>query len=281
MLLVRNPAAARDLADQGAELVPGDLQNTAALSRLCRDSDYLVHCAGSVRGARYRDFFHSNVEGTRNLVNCLLQQASPVPILMLSSVVAGEPDLSWYARSKFEAENCLVNSGTRLNWTVLRPPAVYGPGDREMLPLFRIMQRGYAPVPGSKSARHSLIHVDDLVEAILCCLQSNACRGRVVPLHDGRHNGYDWSELAQTAGTVLGQRVRPLPIPAVLLNLVATANLYLARLTGRRPMLTPPKLRELRHPNWVVDNRDISAMTGWKPEIDLETGLREIMKTAF
>ena len=110
-----------------------------------------------------------NVAGTANLLAAIQSQASP-PDLLLSSLVAREPQLSWYSHSKREGRNCC--SSHRLDWVILRPPAVYGPGDKEMLPIFQWMRRGIALVPGSPEARTSLIHVSDLVRAIIACLQA-------------------------------------------------------------------------------------------------------------
>ena len=275
---MRNPSApaATDLAKTGAELVPGSLQDPPSLGRLVQGADFLFHCAGAVRGANYRDFETANVQGTAHLLDALAPLPAPPRTVMLSSIVAREPQLSWYSRSKREAEGLLSKTARAAIppvWTLLRPPAVYGPGDREMLPVFKAMARGMVPVPGAVEARNSLIHVDDLVRACLACVQADAARGRTFELHDGTEGGYSWGELAELAGRVHRRTVRPLRIPGPLLNAVAGLNLLRARLTGAHPMLTPAKLRELRHPDWVADNRAITAATGWWPTITLEQGL--------
>ncbi len=244
-----------------------------------QDVDYVVHCAGTVRGASYKDFAATNVVGTEHIVATAEQMATPPPLLMLSSIVAREPQLSWYASSKRAGEDVLTSS--KLHWCVLRPPAVYGPGDREMLAIFEAMSRGFAPVAGSRSARNSLIHVDDLVQACLFCLGADNTYGHIYELHDGREGGYDWDELAEIASTVYQRPVRALPIPRWLLNTVATINLGIARVTGGAPMLTPAKLRELRHPNWVASNQPLTAACGWQPQIGLEQGLDSLLKAAL
>ena len=236
-------------------------------------ADILFHCAGAVRGARYRDFEMANVQGTACLLDALATLPAPPRTVVLSSIVARQPQLSWYSRSKREAEELIARAAIPPVWTLLRPPAVYGPGDREMLPLFRAMARGIAPVPGAIEARNSLMHVDDLVRACLACASAEGARGRTFELHDGTEGGYSWGELAELAGRVHRRQVRPLRIPGPLLDALAGLNLLRARLTGTRPMLTPAKLRELRHPDWVADNSAIAAATGWQPSIALEQGL--------
>lgn len=274
--LVRDPARAAALERAGVALVTGDLGKNSSLGELVRGADAVVHCAGAVRGNSQADFDAVNVAGTAALLEAVDAQAPNARLCLLSSIVAREPDLSWYSRSKHDGERRLT-ARDDLDWVVLRPPAVYGPGDTEMLPIFRAMARGIATVPGSAGARTSLIHVHDLVQAIVTCLQAEGARGKVLELDDGHNGGYSWAELAAIGAQVLGRRVRLWRVPGPLLDAVAAGNSALARLTGRAPMLTPPKLRELRHPDWVADNRAITAASGWTPTIDFADGLARLV----
>ena len=251
----------------------GSLDDRAALSELIADSQAIVHCAGAVRGSSLAQFRRSNLDGTRNLLEAAADRPANVRLLMISSLAAREPQLSWYAQSKREGENLVTSSDG--DWCVLRPPAVYGPGDEEMQAVFASMRQGLALVPGSVAARNSLIHVTDLVAAMLACLEAADAGSQVLYACDGKPGGYDWKELAEIAATVFERRVRTLRVPGPLLDTFAAVNLSLARLTGRAPMLTPLKLKELRFPDWVVDNREITACTGWTPSIGLRQGLAE------
>jgi nucleoside-diphosphate-sugar epimerase len=253
-------------------LFEGDLSNPRALQRLVADCDAVVHCAGAVRGNSQADFDRVNVAGTAALLAAARAQAHPPRLLLLSSLAAREPQLSWYAHSKREGETLLEHAAD-LDWVILRPPAVYGPGDREMLPVFQSMRRGIAQVPGSPAARTSLIHVEDLVAAILACLRSPATTGQTLTLCDGKANGYNWREMADLAAQQWSRPVRVWPVPRWLLDSVAALNSGIAGITGRAPMLTPAKLRELRHEDWVVDNSAITSATGWMPEVGLPAGL--------
>jgi nucleoside-diphosphate-sugar epimerase len=244
---------------------------------LVNGSAAVIHAAGVVRGSCRADFDRINVDGTAALLAVLKSQANPPRLLLLSSLAAREPGLSWYAGSKRAGEALLARE-PELDWVILRPPPVYGPGDKEMLPVFQLMARGIALVPGDPGARMSLIHVADLVTAIIACLTSAATRHQTLSLCDDRATGYDWYELAAIAGTIWTRRVRIWQLPSWLLDTVARVNITLARITGRAPMLTPPKLRELRHSDWVVNNDDITATTGWKPAVSLQNGLEEIRK---
>ncbi len=277
--LVRSRGRASQLEKAGVELVIGDLHSADALGSLVTGCDAIVHVAGAVRGNNLEQFLETNLEGTRRLLQAAGEHAASARFLLLSSLAAREPQLSWYAQSKREAEALVAGSG--LDWVVLRPPAVYGPGDEEMQAIFDWMARGVATVPGNPAARTSLIHVDDLVEAISASLASEAAAGQVMEMGDGKADGYDWAELAAAAASVFDRPVRLFRVPAFLLDTIARINLLTARLTGRPAMLTPPKLRELRHEDWVTDNTAITAATGWVPAIALREGLAATCKAAL
>ena len=159
--LTRQPSAA---LPPEIEQISGDLADTDALGHLVRGVDAVMHLAGAVRGAKANDFDRPNVQGTRNLLLQMQHEAPACPLLFISSLAAREPALSHYAASTRQAEHRLVELANERPWLILRPPAVYGPGDREMLPVFRFMARtGIAPCAGKHSDRLSLIFVDDLV----------------------------------------------------------------------------------------------------------------------
>jgi nucleoside-diphosphate-sugar epimerase len=145
-----------------------------------------------------------------------------------------------------------------------------------MLPIFQWMARGIALVPGSPAARMSLIHAEDLVAATTQVLETPATRGQIFYACDGKAQGYSWPELAAAAESLWSRKVRIWQVPQWLLNGVAHSNMLLSAVSGNAPMLTPPKLRELRHQDWVVDNSAISATTGWQPEIGLQAGLETL-----
>ncbi|MCP4842966.1 MAG: SDR family NAD(P)-dependent oxidoreductase, partial [Halieaceae bacterium] len=274
-ILARSPMRAAELESLGATVVQGDLDNSEALVSLISGCSAIIHGAGVVRGNSQADFDRVNVQGTENLVSAICASGQSPRLLLLSSLVAREPNLSWYSRSKHGGEQALLRAPS-LDWVILRPPAVYGPGDQEMLPIFQLMRRGIALVPGSPDARISLIHVTDLVCAIIACLQSTNTRGLTLSLDDGKSGGYSWREMSDIAADLWSRKIRLWRVPQVLLNSVAVINTRMARITGRAPMLTPPKLRELRHEDWVVENTQIQRATGWEPNIQLKGGLNEL-----
>ena len=261
----------------GLEAVSGSLQDSESLARLLQDTDAVVHCAGAVRGVTAADFDSVNVDGVKQLVRVALSRSTRPRFLSLSSLAARAPQLSHYASSKRQGEQALASMAEDMEWVALRPPAVYGPGDREMLPLFQWMGRGIAPVLGTADARVSLLYVDDLCAAVLRWLDAGQCQSGIYELNDTRAGGYSWDEIIAIVSTLRARRIIRLPVPAALLQSMAAINATTARLIGYAPMLTPGKVRELRHPDWVADNTALTAAIGWQPRVSLQEGLRRTM----
>ena len=261
----------------GVEWIEGDLADEEALRTLVAGTGAVVHCAGTVRGARRADFDRINAEGTARVVKAAAGLPQAPRFLLMSSLAARMPQLSDYAGSKRRAESAVEAAPKNLRWTVLRPPAVYGPRDRELLPLFRWVARGIAPLPANGGGRFSLLYVDDLASAVVRWLAADEGHGRTFELDDGHPGGYDWDTVLGAAARVLraGGSVRRLPVPVGALRLVAIANLAAARLLGYAPMLTPGKVREITHPDWLCDSHDFALATGWRAAVGLEAGLAQ------
>jgi nucleoside-diphosphate-sugar epimerase len=252
----------------GLTWIGGDLEDPAALRRLAAGADAIIHCAGVVRGASAGHFHRVNVEGTRSLVEAVLHSAPSARFLLISSLAARMPGLSWYADSKRAADLVLERATPALRWTAFRPPAVYGPGDRELVPLFRAMHRGWLPLAGPADARFSLLHASDLARATFDWLSAEDAH-RTFELDDGLPGGYDWNSVVELARKSWGRRIRAARVPLLMLRCASRINLALARLTGRDPMLTPGKVRELSHADWVCDNAPIVQYLEWEPKIRL------------
>jgi nucleoside-diphosphate-sugar epimerase len=268
--LTRRPQASNEFT----QWIEGDLDNHQALRRLVEGVSAVVHCAGRVRGNSLEDFLHANVDGTSNLVRASIEQSSPPRFLLISSLAARQPELSWYATSKRMAEQLVSGHSQRMPYAVFRPTAVYGPGDKEMSPLFRATRRGMLPMVGQSTMRFGLLHVNDLVAAIICWLSTKNPVQGVYELDDGMPGGYNSESVAVIAQEVWKRPVHCVFFPASLVSLVATINLWSSRLLRYSPMLTPGKVRELQHPDWVCDITPLTqALPGWRPSVQLRDAL--------
>jgi len=258
----------------GLKWVAGDLSDRDALAALVTGAEAVIHCAGSVRGARRADFDRVNETGVLDTVDAARNDAGCRRFLLVSSLAAREPQLSDYAGSKRRGELALAAHAGDLSWTIVRPPAVYGPGDREMLPLFQGMARGIAPIPGDGRGRISLIYVADVASAVVSWLAADLPSGQTYELDDG-HAGYDWDTLLGTASRVLrgGAPIRRVLIPPPVLRVASAVNIAAARVFGYAPMLSPGKVREITHADWACDGSAFTRATGWLPAFGFERGL--------
>jgi nucleoside-diphosphate-sugar epimerase len=257
------------------EAVIGDLGDRHALSRLVLGSDAIVHCAGLVRARSHIEFFAANSTGTRYLVEAAIAHAGSTRFVLLSSIAARQPQISDYAASKLAGEAELTRLTDALPWSILRPPAVYGPGDSETLAFFRTLRLGIALLPATKGARVSLIHAADLAAAVVAVLESPATLGGIYEVDDGHANGYAWDEMIDAASRHLGARALRLRIPGPLLRSMARINVALHRLNDSRPMFTPSKVREMFHRDWVCHDGRLPGATNWRPRIALDAGFAE------
>lgn len=272
-VLAREPSRLPSLP-AGTEVTTGDIADPAALRNLVADVDAVVHAAGSVRGVTRAEFDRVNAAGSRACVSAA--KAAGVPrFLQISSLAAREPGLSPYAASKRAGEEEALALANDLAVTVVRPPAVYGPGDREMLPLFRLMAKGYAPVFGRQDARFSLLFVTDLAAAVVSWARAASAPTGIFEPDDGTVGGYDWPRVCATVAELTGRPVRSLRLPAALLALPAGINALAGRLSSFAPMLTPGKVRELRHPDWVSETGGTIDGLDWRPAFNLRAGLLE------
>lgn len=255
------------------EWISGSLEDPDALRRLTKGATAVIHCAGAVRGVTREQFDATNADGVARLVRAASEQQPKPRFILLSSLAARENQLSPYAASKFKGENLLAGNAGDMHWIAVRPPAVYGPGDREMRPLFQWARRGIVPRFGSPGSRVSMIFVDDLVRALCALALTSGSRGTIFELHDGHPGGYSIAEISETVAALYRRRVLQLPVPVVVLRAVASTNLILARMLGYAPMLTPGKVRELTHRDWTCDNGGIQKAIDWEPKIDLAKGI--------
>jgi uncharacterized protein YbjT (DUF2867 family) len=242
--LVRDPARARLPGE--VRIVTGDLGNAAVLDGLVRGADAVVHLAGAVTGLSRADYFAVNEQGTA-AVAAAAKRAEVHRFVHVSSLAAREPQLSAYAASKRAAEQVFEASRTAI---ILRPPVVYGPGDRGTLPLIAALTRPVAMIPGRPQARFSLIHAEDLARVIADAVESgtHGC----FELSDGTEGGYGWADLIAAAQRVEGMSIRPVFLPKFVPAAVALAASGISRLTGKPGMVTPGKIAELYHGDWVA-----------------------------
>ena len=272
-LLLRREPAASHWQGITPQVVSGSLDDPAALDRLVQGADRVVHLAGLIKAAKSAQFFSVNRDASARLANSARRLAPGAHFLLISTLAAREPSLSDYAASKRGAEDVVLDAlGQRV--TVLRPSAVYGPGDPETLRFFQLARLGRVPLMGDADVRIAMIHVQDLCRLIAGLLESPP-GGQIVSAADGRPEGYRWDELMGAAARAVGNPApRFVTAPQSLLRSVALLG-DLARAFGSASMLNSQKLRELRHPDWGVAPTELARPPGWAAQFDLDRGFAD------
>ncbi len=253
----------------GVEWVRGDLGDTGALAALVAGADAVVHVAGLTNTPDPAQFEIANVTGTAHVIAAMVE-AGVRRLVLVSSLAAREPKLSAYGASKARAETLVEASG--LDWTIVRPPGVYGPRDVDYLEMFRTAKWGFVPLPPGGAS--SIIHADDLARLLVTLAASNAAptRKKVYEPDDGREGGWSHKELAAAIGRAVGKRRVFAPhLPRAVLDAAAAAD-RIAR--GDKAKLTPDRVGYMAHPNWVsrFDRKPPPGL--WQPRIAGEEGLK-------
>ena len=249
------------------EWVHGSLETREALERLVDEADAVVHVAGVINAPTRAGFELGNVGGT--LAMLAAATAGGVRrFVHVSSLAAREPKLSLYGESKAKAEELVHGSG--LDWAIVRPPAVYGPGDKETLELFRMAKLGLMLMP--PKGRVSVIHVDDLARLLLALAHPSAPSTILIEADDGKPKGWTHREFAKALGTAVGKKPAIVSAPGAVLRFAARADQLLR---GPRAKLTVDRAAYFSHHNWVVEPRRAVPAELWRPMISTEAGLAE------
>ncbi len=257
--------------------LPGALEDRASLSRLIDGADVVVHGAGAIKAADRDGFHRVNGAGTARLAEACAGQTTPPSLIYVSSLAARSPELSDYAASKRAGEEEITARGDRVHGTILRPAAVYGPGDKGTLALFRCMKLGILPAPNLDRARLSLIFVDDLCAAIVRLSSAPLAAGGIFEIRDAREGGYSWRQIAEAGGAHLGRRPICVPLPKLLTLAAATVNQRLARWTNDATLFVPGKVNELYHTDWVCRENPLAEQTDWRPAVLIDEGFRRTL----
>lgn len=231
------------------QVVIGDVRDADALRRLCGGADVVIHAAGLIKAPNRAAFDAVNRDGAKTAA--LAAKAANARMILVSSLAAREPALSDYAASKRAGEEA-ARAILGEDLSVVRPPAIYGPGDRETAPIFAAAQGlPFLPV-FDPAARLCLIQVEDAAAQIARFAAEP--RGGIFALSDARREGYSWTEVMTAAAVAVGRQPRLIAIPHWTIGLAAHMCAFL---TGGRAIFGPGKAREMLHPDWSVAGGDV------------------------
>jgi nucleoside-diphosphate-sugar epimerase len=280
--LVRRPELAERLGWRDVRLVRGDLDDTGALLQGCEGAELVFHVAGKVIAKNVAEFMATNRDGTANVLEAA-EEHGVTRFVLVSSLAAAGPTtvghpidetrapapVTDYGRSKLAAE--VLVRAMPFPWTIVRPPVVYGEWDRATLKIFQLARAPVAPVFGDGSQELSVIHATDLARALVVAGTSPAAQGRV---YFASHSATTTSRgLLVACGDALGKTPRIVPIPPALARAVLWTVGSLAHLAGRATFLSADKANEYLASAWTCRSDALTRDTGWRAEIDLESGL--------
>jgi len=270
-VLVRDRSRLSKKFPGSATVVEGSLDDKPALEKLVSKAEVVVHVAGAIKAVDAADFMKVNADGTHSIIEAA-RHAGVTRFVHVSSLASREPALSAYCASKAKAESIVAGTAGGMDWVCIRPPAVYGPGDRATLPLVQQLSRRHAILTGSHDQRVSLLHVDDLARGLVAASEGLIAPGKIYEADDGTNQGYSWQDLADIAGHTLGFTPRVHLLPRLVVLMAGSLGGIMARATGKAQILTTGKARELYHADWVIRGSRLDETGQWKPRIRFEEG---------
>lgn len=251
----------------GVIWVSGALDQPESLHALCEGADAVLHIAGVVNAPDATGFETGNVHGTANMLTAA-KAAGITRFVHVSSLSAREPSLSVYGASKAKAEKLVATS--LLDWTIIRPPGVFGPGDKDVFEMFRMANKGLCLLP--PAGLGSWIHVDDLARLLVALLPAHEdATARIFEADDGEPGGWTHEGFARAIGWALGKRINVFSAPRPLLFAAAWGDRLVRR---KKAKLTPDRASYMSHPDWVIDRRAAPPAALWQPNINTRDGLK-------
>lgn len=279
--LVRKTSNLKYLEDLNVRIVSGDCGQLESLYEAVKGVDYVFHLAGLTKACSEADFSDANIKGTANILRAVLEKNPGIKrFVHLSSLAAVGPSsngvplredstaapVSLYGRSKLEGEQLVLQHGKDFPVVVIRPPAVYGPRDRDLLVFFKMVKAGVAPVWGECS--YSFIYIEDLIHGILLSAFDENAGGEVFFMSD--RTIYSSDDVVDAIAVAVEKRPVKLRIPRFILSVAG----LIAERSGRLSIVNPDKLRELKHIHWVCDASKAAERLKFEPRVKIKEGAR-------
>lgn len=263
--------------DLDLDVVGGDLDDHAALDRLVAGAGAVIHAAGLIKARNAAAFLHINADGAAAVAGAARRSSPQARFIHVSSLAAREPGLSDYAASKRAGEDAVaaVYATAAHRLTIVRPPMIYGPGDRETLAIFKTAAQPVIPLVSR--GRLAAVHVGDAVATLAALATRPAPLPGTYALADTQPEGYAMLDMLRQAARAMGRTgtAPVLLLPAVLIRLAGGASGLWGRLRGTAPIFTAGKAREILHPDWTVRPQELPPPDVHHPTRGLAEGFRQ------
>jgi nucleoside-diphosphate-sugar epimerase len=247
------------------------------LKQLTSGADAVVHGAGLIKARSRAEFMRTNRDGTRAVADAARRHAPDARFIAVSSLAAREPHLSDYAASKRAGEEAARTAfaGAPSQLVIVRPPAIYGPWDRETLAIFQAASHAAVPVFGR--GRMAIVHAGAAAAALARLAMGHGEAG-LFALSDPRPEGYTSLELLRAAAEAMGTRPRFIQVPDGALLAAGRISGWLGAARGIAPIFTLGKAREMLHPNWSVSRSEALPAAIYQENIEISRGFSETVQ---
>jgi nucleoside-diphosphate-sugar epimerase len=285
--LVRRSSNQRWLQGKPVHLVEGDVRDASSLQALLSNTDVVYHIAGVVKARDRQGYFDGNVTATQNMLEAAHRFAPGLRrFLYVSSQTAAGPSISLdrpvreddtphpittYGESKWAAEQLVHQWRDRLPWTIVRPPAVYGPRDTEIYIYFQAISRGLNSIIGFDDKRLSLVHSHDLVRGIMLAAEAGNSVGETYFI--ASEEFYSWPQVGRITAAALNKRFVTLRLPHMLVYSVAAVAQSIAALQRKAATLNLEKARDITQRYWTCDIAKAVKELGYRQEMPIEKGI--------
>jgi nucleoside-diphosphate-sugar epimerase len=288
--LVRKESNLRWIADLDVDCYYGSLFDLDSLVRGMDGCDVVFHVAGVTKARTEDEYFRSNYEGTKNVIDAALKHKKKISrFIQVSSQTAVGPSptiipideshpanpLTYYGKSKWAAEEYVRSLFGKIPITIVRPPAVYGPRDTDILEFFRTVKFGLIPQLGGTEKYLSLIHVKDLARGIMMAGEHDKSVGETYFITSPEP--YSWEEISHITLNILQKRGYKVPVPVALMKAVAIVSEGLASLTKKPALVNRQKVIDMEQDFWTCSPDKAKKELGFEAEIGLENGIRETL----
>ncbi|HEX2896865.1 MAG TPA: NAD(P)-dependent oxidoreductase [candidate division Zixibacteria bacterium] len=274
------------LRDLDIEFRFGDVTQPETLPAMVKNVDYVIHSAGLVKAKSKKTFFDVNETGTANLFEAVAKHNPNVKkAVYISSTAASGPSkngqplsesdpprpITTYGRSKLAGEKAALSYSSKFNVVSIRPPGIYGPGDKEVFPFFEAVYKGIKPYIGNTKRKLQLIQVDDLCQAIYLAIKKNSESGVII--FAAENQSYTMKELINLLSESCGKKGFALYIPSFVLYIAAYISQTIFATIGATPMLTKEKADELLA-SWEISTKRAEEIFGFRSAIPFAQGAK-------
>jgi len=288
--LVRRTSSLTWLEKLPVELIHGDLfapQGGALLPALSEIS-HVIHLAGVTKARTEAEYFRANGEATRHLLQLCARHAKKLQrFVYVSSLAAAGPSadghlvaedetprpVSIYGRSKLAGETACQEFCRELPITIIRPPVVYGPREKDIYEYFKQVKMGVRLRLGRRERKASMIHGQDLVNGILHASEHPRAAGETYFMTNLQP--YDWHELGAALAAAMQKKTISITVPELIAPVLAAFSELGAKITRKPALLNFDKIRELRQTYWVCSGEKARQQLGFAPELSIQEGLQQ------